>query len=66
MIELTKRGVEWKWGPYQKEAFYQFKQKLCKVPILRCSDLKLPYIVIIDASRATIEVVLMQDQGKGL
>ena len=66
LIELMKKGVQWQWGPYQNEAFHQLKQKLCEAPILRYSDLKLPYIVVTDASGAAVGGVLMQDQGKGL
>ena len=47
---LTKKGVEWQWGPYEKEAFRQLKQKLCEAPILRYPDPKLPYTVVTDAS----------------
>ena len=34
LTELTKKGVDWQWGPYQKEAFCLLKQKLCEAPIL--------------------------------
>ena len=43
LTELTKKGVEWQWGPYQKEALCQLKEKLCEPPILWYLDLKLPY-----------------------
>ena len=66
LTELTKKGVEWQWGPYQREAFRQLKQKLCEAPILRYPDPKLPYTVVTDASRAAVGGVLMQDQGEGL
>ena len=66
LTELTKKGVEWHWGLYQKEAFRQLKQKLCKAPILQYPDLKLPYTVVTDASRAAVGCVLMQNQGEGL
>ena len=61
-----KKGVDWQWGPYQKEAFRQLKQKLCEAPILRFPDLKLPYTVVTDASGAAMGGMLMQDQGEGL
>ena len=48
LIELTKKGVDWKWGLYQKEAFRQLKQKLCKAPILLFLA-QLPYTVVTDA-----------------
>ena len=61
LTELTKKGVEWQWGPYQKEAFCQLKQKLCEAPILRYPDPKLPYTMVTDASGAAVGGVLMQD-----
>ena len=63
---VEEKGAEWQWGPYQKEAFCQPKQKLCEAPILRYPDPKLPYTVVMDASGAAIGGVLMQDQGEGL
>ena len=66
LTELTKKGVDWQWGVYQKEAFHQLKQKLCEAPILQFLDLKLPYTVVKDASGAAVGAVLMQDQGEGL
>ena len=59
LTELTKKGVDWQWGPYQKEAFHQLKQKLCEAPILRFPDLKLPYTVVTDAKGAAVGGVLM-------
>ena len=49
LIELTKKGVKCQWGPYQKEAFHQLKQKLCESPILWYPNLKLPYTMVKDA-----------------
>ena len=66
LTNLTKKGVEWQWGPYQKEVFHQLKQKLCEAPILQYPDLKLPYAVMTDASRAIVGGVLMQNEGDGL
>ena len=66
LTKLTKKGVEWQWDLYQKEAFRQLKQKLCEVPILRYPDSKLPYIVVMDALGAAEGGVLMHDQGEGV
>ena len=66
LTKLTKKGVEWQWGLYQKEAFRRLKQKLCEALILWYLDWKLLYTVVTDASRATVGGVLMQDQGEGL
>ena len=66
LTELTKKGVEWQWGPYQRQSFIKLKDKLCTAPILQFPDPKLPYTVITDASGTAVGGVLMQDQGKGL
>ena len=54
LTKSTKKGVDWQWGPCQKEAFHQLKQKLCDEPILRFPDPKLPYTVVTDALGATV------------
>ena len=61
-----KKGVEWQWGMYQKDAFHQLKLKLCKAPILRYPNSKLPYTVMMDALGAAVGGVWMKDQGEGL
>ena len=66
LTELTKKGVEWQWGPYQQQSFQELKTKLCTAPILQFPNPKVPYIVVIDASGTTVGGVLMQDQGNGL
>ena len=55
LTELMKKGVEWQWRPYQKEAFHQLKQKLCEAPILQNPDQKLPYTMVMDALGTAIE-----------
>ena len=66
LTNLTKKGVDWQWGPYQKETSCQLKQTLCEVTILQFPNPKLPYTVVTDASGAVVGSVLMQDQGEGL
>ena len=63
---LTKKNVEWHWGPVQRRAFSELKSALCNAPLLIFLDPKLPYIVVIDASADAAGGVLMQDQGDGL
>ena len=63
---VDKKGVEWQWGPYQKEEFRQLKQKLCEAPILQYPNPKLSYNVVTYASGAAVGGVLMQDQGEGM
>ena len=54
LTELTRKGVDWQWGPYQKEAFCQLKQKLYEAPILCFPNPKLPYAVVTDASGSAV------------
>ena len=63
---LTKKNIEWHWGPVQHKAFSELKSALCNVPLLVFPDPKLPYTVVTDASADTAGGVLMQDQGDGL
>ena len=66
LTSLTKKDVEWQWGPYQRCAFQQLKESLCAAPVLLFPDPKLPYTVVTDASGTVAGGVLMQDQGNGL
>ena len=34
LTSLTRKDVEWQWGPYQRCAFQQLKEALCAAPIL--------------------------------
>ena len=42
LTSLTKKDVEWQWGPYQRRAFQQLKESLCATPVLLFPDPKLP------------------------
>ena len=66
LISLTRKDLEWQWGPYQRRAFQQLKEALCIVPVLLFPDPKLPYTVVTNASSTAAGGVLMQDQGDGL
>ena len=66
LTELTKKGVEWQWGPMEQRAFQLLKQRLCEAPILLYPDPQRPYVVVTDASGSAARGVLMQDHGDGL
>ena len=66
LTELTKKGVPFQWGPYQRRAFAQLKDALCTAPILQYPDPSFPYVVVTDASQFAIGGVLMQDRGDGM
>ena len=63
---LTKKDVEWQWGPYQRRAFQKLKESLCAAPVLLFPYPKLPHTIVTNASGTTASGVLMQDQGNGL
>ena len=63
---LTKKNIEWNWGPVQRRAFSKLKSALCNEPLLIFPNPKLPYTVVTDASANATGGVLMQDQGDGL
>ena len=58
---LTKKNIEWHWGPVQHRAFSELKSTLCNTPVLIFPDPKLPYTVMTYASTDVARGVLMQD-----
>lgn len=65
MTELTKKTVEWKWGPNESQAFEKIKEALTQPPVLLVADQSLPFQVHTDASGIDSGRVLSQDQGQG-
>ncbi|MEM7375714.1 MAG: reverse transcriptase domain-containing protein, partial [Bacteroidota bacterium] len=63
---LVKKTVTWQWGPHERKAFRELKEKMTRAPILRIPDPTLEYTVITDALLSAYGAVLLQDQGKGL
>ena len=43
LTPLTRKALEWKWGPYQRRVFQQLKEVLCVAPVLLFPDPELPY-----------------------
>ena len=66
LTSLTRKDVEWKWGPYQWCAFQQLEEALCAALFLLFPDPELPYTIVTNASNTTAIGELMQDQGEGL
>ena len=61
--ELTKKGVDFKWGNSQENAFQELKKCLTEAPLLVLPDFTKTFEVECDASGIGIGGVLMQ-QGK--
>ena len=66
LTELTKKDVNWQWGPMEEQAFRTLQQQLCEAPILQYPDATLPYTVVTDTLDTIVGGVLMQDRGEGL
>jgi hypothetical protein len=65
LFKLLKKGVEFTWGPQQKEAFKRAKQKITVAPVLKIHDLDLLSTVKIDASDFVIGAELSQPGPDG-
>ena len=59
LTSLTKKDVEWCWGPYQWRAFQQLKESLCATPVLLFPNPKLPFTIVTNASSIAAGGVLM-------
>jgi hypothetical protein len=59
--ELTKKGVVFKWGEPQENAFQELKKRLMEAPLLVLQDFTRTFEVECDASRIGIRGVLMQE-----
>ena len=61
LVELTKKGVTFAWGPQHTEAVRQLKQQLVNSTTLQIPDPKKPYQLYTDASGYAIGAVLEQE-----
>ena len=59
--ELVKKGVVYKWGKDQENAFETLKQKLINAPLLALSNFSKTFEIECDASNVGIGVVLLQE-----
>jgi hypothetical protein len=58
--ELTKKGIDFKWGNSQEDAFQELKKRSTEAPILILPDFTKTFEVQCDASEIEIRGVLMQ------
>ena len=59
---LTRKEVEWEWGPEQEKAFHLLKECLTSPPILSYPDFTRDFIIHTDASGFGVGSVLAQIQ----
>ena len=60
--KLTRQNETFQWGPEQKQAFQQLKEKLSKAETLAYFDKNAKTQVIADASPVGLEAILIQEQ----
>ncbi|KAE9157619.1 hypothetical protein PF002_g33335 [Phytophthora fragariae] len=65
MTKLLRKGVVWRWGYSQKEAFECLKKALTEPPLLAYPDFSRPFRLVTDASQVGLGAALTQDQGQG-
>ena len=61
--ELTKKSVEFEWGPEQKKSFRATQQLMSSCETLAYYDRNAPITLVADASPAGLGAVLVQEQG---
>ena len=65
LLELTKKGVKWRWGEGEQRAFEEVKQLFCKEAFLDYPSPKQPYILHTDASFVGLGAALCQEDPEG-
>ena len=60
LTRLTRKGVKFEWEEQCEHNFQELKNRLITTPILTLSTTRVGYIVFNDASRQSLECVLMQ------
>ncbi|GFW51682.1 retrovirus-related Pol polyprotein from transposon 17.6 [Trichonephila clavipes] len=63
LSSLTKKKVQWHWGPEQHESFETLKMRLMTPPILKQADGSKPFTIRTDASSYALGAVLLQGSG---
>ncbi|GFX82051.1 retrovirus-related Pol polyprotein from transposon 17.6 [Trichonephila clavipes] len=63
LSSLTKKKVQWHWGPEQQESFETLKMRLMTSTILKQADGSKPFTIHTDASSYALGAVLLQGSG---
>ena len=61
--ELTKKSVEFHWGPNQEKSFKKIQQLMSSCETLAYFDRNAPITLVADASPVGLGAVLLQEQG---
>lgn len=60
LSDLTKKDIEFEWGPEQQESFEVSKTRLCEAPILAFPDFDKSFILTREASDYAVGAALSQ------
>ena len=60
LTELTKKGVQLRWGPEEEAAFTDLKDTLTSEPVLALPDFTMPFVLMTDGSSTGLGAVLGQ------
>ena len=60
LTRLTRKWVDFRWGPEQQRAFETLHQRLCEAPVLKLPEGVEEFVVFCDASITVLGAVLMQ------
>ncbi|GBN53239.1 Transposon Tf2-9 polyprotein, partial [Araneus ventricosus] len=63
LSNLTKKNVQWFWGPEQQDAFETLRKSLITPPVLKQPDGSKPFRIRTDASSYAFGAVLTQGEG---
>ena len=63
--KLTRKGVEWHWGPEQKETFREIKKRLSGAEVMAYYKPQAKTRLIVDASPVGLGAILTQEQADG-
>ena len=68
LIDLTRKNqpTQEGWDIPQEKTFQELKIRLMDKPILRLSDMEIPFILRPDASKDAVEAVLLQEHEDGI
>jgi len=63
LYNLLQKGIKWKWGEKEKEAFETLKERLVTAPVLAFYDPEKDIIIKTDASQYAVGAILAQKEG---
>lgn len=66
LTNLTKKDVQFIWGPEQETSFEELKRKMITAPVLKIPDFDRPFVVTTDASAVAVAGILSQEYEDGL